>query len=207
MAIAASVTIILGSLMALGQDNIKLLLAYSTVSSLSYIILGAALLSPHALLGGIVHIAHQALMKIALFFCAGAIIIQTGKKNLSEMHGIAKKMPLTMLAFAMCAIGFVGLPPMCGFISKWYLALGAMEAGYAIFIGVLILSAMLNAAYFIPPVYNAFFKKPRASLKGKESSWWLLAPILVCALVSLILGTIPLAPYTPLRLARTIVGI
>ncbi|MDI6639928.1 MAG: monovalent cation/H+ antiporter subunit D family protein [Methanocellales archaeon] len=207
LAIVASITIIVGSLFALAQDNLKLMLAYSTVSQLSYIILGAALLSPSALSGGVVHIAHQGFMKITLFFCAGAILVQTGKRNMSEMNGIGRKMPLTMMGFTMCAFGMIGTPPMCGFITKWYLGLGALEAGHPIFIVVLLASALLNAAYYLPPVYNAFFKEPDASLKGKEASWWLLAPILVCAAISLMLGIIPTTSYMPLQLARTFLGI
>ena len=207
LAIVASITIIVGSIFALAQDNLKLMLAYSTVSQLSYIILGVALLSPSALSGGVVHIAHQGFMKITLFFCAGAILVQTGKRNMSEMHGIARIMPLTMMGFTICAFGMIGTPPMCGFITKWYLGLGAMEAGYPIFILVLVTSALLNAAYYLPPIYNAFFKELNASLEGKEASWRLLAPILVCAAISLTLGIMPMASYTPLHLARTFLGI
>lgn len=182
LAVVASFTIIVASIFALAQDNLKLRLAYSTVSQLSYIVLGAALLSPYGLMGGMVHITHQAFMKITLFFCTGAILVQTDKKNISEMDGIGKKMPLTMAAFAIAALGMIGIPLTCGFISKWYLCLGAIEAGYPIFLLVMLVSALLNAAYFMPPVYSAFFKKPDESLlKSKEPSWWLLAPILICA--------------------------
>ena len=200
LVVVASFTIIVASIFALAQDNLKLRLAYSTVSQLAYIILGAALLSPYGLTGGMVHITHQAFMKITLFFCAGAILVQTGKKNISEMDGIGKKMPLTMAAFAIAAVGMVGIPPTCGFISKWYLCLGAIEAGYPIFLLVILVSALLNAAYFMPPICSAFFKEPDASLKGKEPSWWLLAPILVCTTMSLILGIVPMLPNTPLQL-------
>ena len=200
LAVVASFTIIVASIFALAQDNLKLRLAYSTVSQLAYVILGAALLSPYGLMGGMIHITHHAFMKITLFFCAGAILVQTGKKNISEMDGIGEKMPLTMAAFAIAAAGMMGIPPTCGFISKWYLCLGAMEAGYPIFLLVMLVSALLNAAYFIPPIYGAFFKEPDASLKGKESSWWLLAPILICAAMSLILGIVPMMPNTPLQL-------
>ncbi|ATZ61836.2 MAG: monovalent cation/H+ antiporter subunit D family protein [Methanosarcinales archaeon Met12] len=200
LAIVASFTIIVASIFALAQDNLKLRLAYSTISQLAYIILGAALLSPYGLTGGMVHITHQAFMKITLFFCAGAILVQTGKKNISEMDGIGKKMPLTMAAFAIAAVGMMGIPPTCGFISKWYLCLGAIEAGYPIFLLVILVSALLNAAYFMPPIYSAFFKEPDASFKDREPSWWLLAPILICAAISLILGIVPMMPNTPLQL-------
>ncbi len=200
LAIVASFTIIVASIFALAQDNLKLRLAYSTISQLAYIILGAALLSPYGLTGGMAHITHHAFMKITLFFCAGAILVQTGKKNISEMDGIGKKMPLTMAAFAVAAVGMMGIPPTCGFISKWYLCLGAIEAGYPIFLLVILVSALLNAAYFMPPIYSAFFKEPDASFKDREPSWWLLAPILICAAISLILGIVPMMPNTPLQL-------
>jgi len=201
LAVVASFTIIVASILALAQDNLKLRLAYSTVSQLSYIILGAALLNPYGLIGGMVHITHQAFMKITLFFCAGAISVQTGKKKISEMDGIGKKMPLTMAAFAITALGMVGMPPTCGFISKWYLGIGAIEAGYPIFVLVLVVSSMLNAAYFMPPIYNSFFKNPdERLLKTREPSLSFLAPILVCAAISLILGIAPMMPYTPLQL-------
>ncbi len=208
LAIVASITIIFGSIFALAQDNLKRMLAYSTVSQLSYIILGAALLSPSSLSGGVAHIAHQGFMKITLFFCAGAILVQTGKKNLSEMHGIGHRMPLTMIGFTIGALGMIGAPPICGFISKWYLGLGALEAGHPIFTAVLMASTLLNTAYFIPPIYNAFFKEPEGDLiESREASWWLLGPILLCALISLIFGMVPMIPYTPLQLARTFLGV
>jgi len=173
---------------------------------LSYIILGAALLTPSATAGGIIHIANQAFMKITLFFCAGAIFVQTGKKNISEMHGIGKNMPLTMICFSICAMGMAGVPPIAGFITKWYLAIGALEAGHPIFVAVLLTSALLNIAYFFPPIYNAFFMEPeKGSKENNDPVWWLLLPIVICALASIFLGMVPKAPYTPLRLASIIV--
>lgn len=206
LAVAASITIIVASLFALAQDNLKMRLAYSTVSQLSYIILGVALLAPSAAAGGMIHIANQAFMKITLFFCAGAIFVQTGKKNISEMHGIGKTMPLTMICFAICAMGMAGIPPMAGFITKWYLCIGALEAGHPIFIAVLLTSALLNIAYFFPPIYSAFFMEPeKGAERHNDPTWWLLLPIMICALASIFLGLVPRAPYTPLRLASIIV--
>lgn len=203
LAVAASFTIIVASILALAQENLKLRLAYSTVSQLSYIVLGTALLSPYALTGGMIHITHQAFMKITLFFCAGAIYAQTGKRNIREMDGISKKMPLTMAAFAITAVGMVGIPPTCGFISKWFLGIGAIEAGYPIFVLMLVVSSLLNAAYFMPPIYNSFFKEPDETLlETREPSLWFLMPILVCAAISLILGIAPMMPNTPLYLVK-----
>ncbi|MDI6889051.1 MAG: monovalent cation/H+ antiporter subunit D family protein [Methanocellales archaeon] len=206
LAVAASITIIVGSVLALKQDNLKKLLAYSTVSQLSYIVLGAALLTPSATAGGIIHIANQAFMKITLFFCAGAIFVQTGKKNISEMNGIGKTMPLTMICFSIAATGMIGVPLLCGFITKWYLCVGALEAGYLIFIGVLLVSALLNVAYFFPIIYNAFFMEPEKGAKmHNDPNWWILLPIVICTLGVVILGVTPSVPYTPLRLATIIV--
>jgi len=207
LAVAASITIIMASVYALRQDNLKLRLAYSTVSQLSYIVLGAALLSPSGTTGGILHIANQAVMKITLFFCAGAIYVHTGKKNISEMRGIGKKMPITMTCFAIGAVGMTGFPPTAGFITKWFLAIGSLEAGHVIFVLVLLISAMLNAAYFLPPVYNAFFKEPdEGSGEFDEAPWMLLGPIIVTTIFILVLGAFANMPYTPLALAHVAVS-
>ncbi|MEE8167846.1 MAG: monovalent cation/H+ antiporter subunit D family protein [Candidatus Hydrothermarchaeales archaeon] len=209
LAYVASITIIMGSVYALRQDNLKLRLAYSTVSQLSYIVLGAALASPTSVsvaIGGMIHIANQAVMKITLFFCAGAIFVQTGKKNISEMRGLGKRMPITMMAFAIGAIGMVGFPPVAGFITKWYLLLGVLEAGYPIFVIVLLVSAMLNAAYFLPPVYNAFFKEPDDGItEYDEAPMMLVVPLVITAILALLLGVFANAPFTPLQLAHTAV--
>ncbi len=207
LAVAASITILMGSVYALRQDNLKLRLAYSTVSQLSYIVLGVALLTPSGATGGILHIANQAVMKITLFFTAGAIYVHTGKKNISEMRGLGKKMPITFTCFAIGAIGMTGFPPTAGFITKWFLAIGALEAGHVIFVLVLLVSAMLNAAYFFPVIYNAFFKKP---LEGEseydEAPWMMLGPIIVTTIAILILGALANLPFTPLALAHVAVN-
>lgn len=206
LAVAASITIIMGSVYALRQDNLKLRLAYSTVSQLSYIVLGAALMTPSGTTGGILHIANQAVMKITLFFCAGAIYVHTGKKNISEMRGLGKKMPITFTCFAIGAVGMTGFPPTAGFITKWYLAIGALEANRVIFVLVLLVSAMLNAAYFLPPVYNAFFKEPDdGDTEYDEAPWMMLGPIIVTTILILVLGAFANLPYTPLALAHVAV--
>ncbi len=188
-----SFTIIGASLLALAQDNLKRRLAFSTISQLSYIILGAALITPAALMGSILHMAFHGFMKITLFFCAGAILVQTGKENISEMNGIGRRMPWTMAAFAVGAIGMAGMPPVCGYLSKWYLCLGSMDAKEIVFILILLTSSLLNVAYFFPIVYNAFFKKEAGASPAAraDASWWMLAPILICALMSIILGLNP----------------
>jgi len=160
LAYFASFTIIVASVIALTQDNLKLRLAYSTVSQLSYVILGVALLTPSAITGSIMHITLHAFGKITLFFTAGAIYVATHKTKVSELDGIGRQMPFTMGAFTLGALSMIGIPPLGGFISKWYLSLGAIEANQFPIIIVLAASTILNACYFMPIVYAAFFKEP-----------------------------------------------
>ncbi|MGQ4554730.1 proton-conducting transporter transmembrane domain-containing protein [Halobellus sp. GM3] len=160
LAAVAAVTIVVSSVIALRQDNLKRRLAYSTISQLSYIVLGLGLLSPAALIGGLLHIPAHAFMKLTLFFCAGAIHVETHTDDISDMAGIGRRMPLTMAAFAVASLGMAGLPLVAGFVSKWYLLIGSIAGGNAIFAGVLLVSGLLNVAYFWPIVYQAFFQTP-----------------------------------------------
>ena len=161
-----SFTILTASIIALSKDNLKTRLAYSTVSQLSYIILGVALLTPDAIAGGLVHIANHAFAKITLFFCAGAIYVATHKKNISDMAGLGRAMPFTFGAFALASLSMIGAPPVGGFITKWYLLCGAMDAKALGILAVLLTSTLLNAAYFAPVVYSAFFGKPAPATAG-----------------------------------------
>ncbi len=156
----ASITMILGSFFAIGEDNLKRRLAFSTISQLSYILFGVALLSPFGIKGAMVHIPFHGFMKITLFLCAGAIMVVTGKKEISQMAGIGKQMPVTMLAFTIGALGMCGAPPVSGFISKWYLGLGTIQAGTIIFLIVILVSSLLDVVYFFPIVKTAFFDTP-----------------------------------------------
>ena len=190
----ASFTIIVASLIALSQDGLKRRLAFSTISQLSYIILGVALLSPKGMAGGMMHIAMHAFGKITLFFCAGAIFVATGKKNISEMVGIGKRMPITMVAFFIGALSVIGLPPCGGFISKWNLVLGTLEADQWPMLVVLLGSSLLNAAYFLPIVYKAFFCTKEESLfekKFEEAPVCCVVPLAVTAAASIILFFYP----------------
>src|SRR6058998_2910140 len=157
--VAASVTILAASLLALGQDNLKARLAFSTVSQLSYIILGAALLNSRGVQGGIAHITNHAVSKITLFFCAGSIYVSTHKTEVSQMSGLATRMPWTMAAFTVASLSLVGIPPASGFISKWYLAVGSVQRGSVWLLGVLLVSSLLNAAYLGPVVFKAYFEE------------------------------------------------
>ncbi|SET51079.1 monovalent cation/H+ antiporter subunit D family protein [Thalassotalea agarivorans] len=153
----AAATVLLSSLVAMTKDNLKARLAYSTVSQLSYIIVGALLASSIAAAGATLHIVTHAVGKITLFFCAGAIMVAAHKKNVSELVGIGRKMPITMIAFAIGAMSIIGLPPMAGTWSKWYLIIGALESEKMIIMIVLTISTLLNVAYLLPIPIKAFF--------------------------------------------------
>ena len=188
----ASVTILIGSLLALGQDNLKARLAFSTISQLSYIVLGAALLTPSGILGGIAHVTNHAVSKITLFLCAGSIYVSTHKTEISQMSGLARQMPWTMAAFAVATLSLVGIPPTSGFVSKWYLALGSMERGSAWLLGVLLVSSLLNAAYLGPIVYKAYFDEaPDVGHSRIVEVPWMVIPLVLTALVSVLLGVYP----------------
>jgi multicomponent Na+:H+ antiporter subunit D len=150
-------TIVLASLIAMTQDNLKARLAYSTISQLAYIVLGAALANAYGILGAGLHIVTHAFGKITLFFCAGAIMVALHKTEISDMRGIGRQMPFTMGAFAIGTLSIIGLPPLGGSWSKWYLALGAADAGHVALIAVLMLSSLLNIAYLVPIPARAFF--------------------------------------------------
>ena len=210
LAILAAVTIIYGSMRALFQDDLKRRLAFSTVSQVSYIVLGIALTGPIATIGGLVHLVHQGVMKITLFFCAGNLAETLGIHKVSEMNGVGRRMPWTMAAFTIGAFGMIGAPPLAGFISKWYLGLGAVDAGQDWVIFVLAGSSLLNAGYFLPILYAAWFKAPpdtwpaERSFGRRETAWALLAPPVVTALLTLALGLLASAPFSPLQWARSI---
>jgi multicomponent Na+:H+ antiporter subunit D len=189
-----SFTIIIASIIALSKDNLKLRLAYSTVSQLSYIILGVALLTPRGIEGGIFHIANHAFAKITLFFCAGAIYVATHKKYISEMSGLGRAMPFTFGAFALAALSMIGVPPVGGFVSKWYLLLGALDAHSIIIICVLLSSTLLNAAYFAPVVYQAFFGKLSEEDEHhhfQEAHPAMVVPLFTTAVISVLIGLFP----------------
>jgi multicomponent Na+:H+ antiporter subunit D len=155
----AGFTVLAASLVALRQDNLKARLAYSTVSQLSYVILAAAILTPISAVGAAMHIAAHAVSKITLFFAAGAIYTAAHKTEISELRGIGRRMPWTMGAFAIGALSMIGLPPTAGFLGKWFMLSGAVQTGQWIAVGVIVLSTILNAAYFLPILYTAFFER------------------------------------------------
>ena len=156
----AGATILIASLVAMTRDNLKARLAYSTVSQLSYVVLGAALANRWGVLGGSMHIAMHAFGKITLFFCAGAIYVTTHKTEISDMRGIGKTMPVTTFAFLLGSLSVIGLPPFGGSWSKWYLALGAAESHHLALVVVLMVSSLLNIAYLMPIAIRGFFLEP-----------------------------------------------
>jgi multicomponent Na+:H+ antiporter subunit D len=151
-------------------------------------------LTPAAVAGGLFHIAAHAFAKITLFFCAGAIFVTTHKKKISEMKGLGRAMPFTFGAFALASLSMIGVPPVGGFISKLYLLVGALDAGSIGILAVLIVSTLLNAAYFVPVVYQGFFGEPAAgepALVRREAPLLLLIPLCATAVISVLIGVFP----------------
>ncbi len=194
----ACFTLLMASVIALSRDNLKARLAFSTVSQLSYIILGAALLAPAAIVGGISHITMHAFGKITLFFCAGSIYACAHKTEISQLSGLAKKLPWTMAAFTIGALNMIGVPLVGGFVSKWNLMVGALEAGSIAVLIVLLVSSLLNAAYFMPIVYKAFFEKEEDAEDNHESyhdeireNPFMAVPLCFTAAATFLLGIYP----------------
>ncbi len=170
---AAAFTIIAASVVALRQQNLKRLLAYSTVAQLSYVVMAAAILKPLAEIGAAIHIAAHAFGKITLFFAAGAIYVAAKKTEVFQLRGIGYRMPFTMTAFTIGALSMIGVPPTAGFVSKWYILAGAFEADNYVALATVILSTALNAAYFLPIVYLAWFAREKEPVENShgEAPW------------------------------------
>jgi len=210
LAAAAAATILYGSIRALGQDDLKRRLAFSTVSQVSYIALGVALVSPIAAIGGLAHLIHQGLMKITLFLCAGNFAEARGVKKVSQMDGIGHLMPATMIPFTVAALGMIGVPPLAGFVSKWYLAQGALGTDHVWVLGLLLGSSLLNASYFLPILHRAWFREPPEGahrVVGRRIGWMLLAPPLATGLLVIAAGLFANAPFSPLGWTRFIVSL
>ncbi|MBE0612557.1 MAG: monovalent cation/H+ antiporter subunit D family protein [Burkholderiales bacterium] len=199
----AGFTIIAASIVALRSDNLKRRLAYSTVSQLSYIVLSVSLLAPLSVVGAALHIAAHAVSKITLFFAAGAIYTASHKTEVSQLDGIGRRMPWTLGAFAVGALSLIGVPPAVGFVSKWFIFQGAAATGHYLVMAVLGVSALLNAAYFLPILYAAFFKAPAQGADHGEAP--LTMVIALCATASLTVGLF-FYPQIPLALARQLAG-
>ncbi len=186
-----SFTIIMASVIALTKDDLKARLAYSTVSQLSYIVLGVALLDPMGITGGIIHIVNHAFSKITLFFCAGAIYVAHHRKKISELGGIGYQMPFTMGAFAVATLSMIGIPPVAGFVTKWYLVQGALDVRELGLVVVLMVSSLLNAAYFAPITFRAFFEGSERRFRLREAPATMVVPLCAAAVISVLIGLWP----------------
>jgi multicomponent Na+:H+ antiporter subunit D len=190
----AAFTIVTASAIALTKDDLKARLAYSTVSQLSYVVLGVAILTPLAVQGGLAHIAHHAFSKITLFFGAGAIYVATHLKKISLLPGVGRKMPWTFGAFAFASLSMIGMPPVCGFVSKWYMVNGAVSTQHYLLLAALLSSTVLNAAYFGPIIYKAFFEAPVPEVDHscfKEAPLTMVVPLCLTGAISVFLGLYP----------------
>jgi multicomponent Na+:H+ antiporter subunit D len=197
LVIVAGATVLTASLIALRQDDLKRRLAYSTVSQLSYVVLGAALFSPIAIVGAVLHIAAHAVSKITLFFAAGSINSASHIAEISKMDGIGRRMPWTMGAFAVGALSMIGVPLTAGFLGKWFILVGAVSVGNWFAVAVIVLSTLLNAGYFLPIVYRAFWTTP--SLTGNsahgEAVWPIVASLMVTSMATVLLFFFPDVPF------------
>lgn len=192
------ITIFMGSMLAYREKVFKKRLAYSTVSQVSYILFGMALLHPQALMGSLLHILFHAVIKSALFMSAGAVIYKCGAERVDEMRGIGKKMPKIMWCYTLCSLALIGIPPASGFISKWYLATGSLATGLTVvsWLGpvVLLVSALLTAGYLLPIAIDGFFPGPDFDyehLEKKDPTKQMIVPIMVLAALAILLGVFP----------------
>ncbi|HHJ98816.1 MAG TPA: monovalent cation/H+ antiporter subunit D family protein [Actinobacteria bacterium] len=193
-----ALAIVMGAFFAVFQDDIKMMLAYSTISNIGYIVMGLGLASTYSVIGASVHVFNHALIKATLFLGAGALIHQTGKRTLTDLAGIGKAMPFTVAAISIGAISIVGIPPTAGFLCKWYIALGAMQAGHPFFGFALVFGALLIFIYYIRMVNAFYFREPRdrAAVDVQEAPATMLIPVLVLAILCLVMGVLGRLPLT-----------
>jgi len=211
LAVVAAFTIIYGSVRALYQVDLKKRLAFSTISQVSYIVLGLCLLGPVGVAGGLVHLVHQGIMKITLFFCAGNYAETLGIHRIDELDGAGRRMPATSVAFTLGAFGMIGAPPLAGFITKWKMGSGALTVGMDWVVVVLVVSSLLNAAYFLPVVHRLWFAEQRTPWPQErrwgrlETSAWLIWPPMVTTVFLILAGLLAAMPFSPLNWAGLIV--
>jgi len=208
LAAIASVSVLLAAVLAVGEDDLKRRLAWSTISQMAYVLLAVSLLAPAVTVAALVHISHHAFLKGALFFCAGAFARHAGIRRVSELDGIGRRMPVTTAVFVIAALGLVGVPPLSGFVSKWLLGIGILEAGAPWALVVLLGGALLAAMYLLPAVWRACFGAPlevpvtaRSDARGG-----MRFALLAAAAVTVLLGLAAALPGLPLSLARRAVG-
>lgn len=191
-------TVFMGSMLAYREPVLKKRLAYSTVSQISYILFGLAVMEGEAITGSLLHVLCHGFIKAALFLCAGAIIFKTGKTRAEELRGIGKEMPVLMICYTFVSLGLIGIPPTGGFISKWYLAEGALMSGIPVFnwLGpvVLLVSALLTAGYLLPITIQGFFPGENydyVAFQKKEPSLFMTVPVLILTILSVVIGLLP----------------
>jgi multicomponent Na+:H+ antiporter subunit D len=210
LAVIASITIVYGSVLALYQADLKRRLAYSTVSQVSYIALGVAVGGPLATIGGVVHLVHQGLMKITLFFCAGIYSNLLGIKKIEDLDGVGRRLPWTSACFTVGALGMIGLPPVAGFTSKWYLGAGAVAENMSWVLGILVASTLLNAAYFLPVLKRIWLNPPpkawpHEARASRLEALGMVGSTLVAASMALGVGLFAGHPLSPLSWVTGIV--
>lgn len=207
LTVIAGTTIIVASVIALAQDNLKRRLAYSTISQLSYVVLGAAILTPISLVGAALHIAAHAVGKITLFFAAGSIHTAAHLTQVSQLDGLGRRMPWTMGAFAIGALAMIGVPPTAGFLGKWFIMTAAVQTSNWLAVAVICTSTILTAGYFLPIVYRAFFRAPPSAHDARhvvgEAPWPIVLALTVTAAATLLLF---IWPEIPFRLATSMIG-
>jgi multicomponent Na+:H+ antiporter subunit D len=204
----AGLGIIIGSLFAIAQNDVIRILAYSSVSQIGYVILGATIVTKNGLSGGLLHILHHSVMKVTMLLAAGAVIYRTGKRDISDLRGLGKQMPFTMGAFSIAALSMVGIPPLTGFVSKWLLLIGTIEAGSYAFTFVILASSLLNAVYYMRLINYIHFKNPSAeSTVVAEAPMSMLVPILILGLGAIFLGMLADIPLELIEKAVSSFGI
>ena len=199
LGVLAVITILLGSAVALTQNDIKRRLAYSSVGQMGYVLLGLSILNENAITGTMFHIFSHAFMKSCLFLAAGAIIWKTGKRAISDLGGIGREMPFTMGCFSIAALAMIGIPPLNGFLSKWTLGLGALDANATVYVLVLLISSLLNALYYLPIIVPAFFEIVGEDHHGhalqfdvQDATPKMLASMVILAICTIIFGLSPI---------------
>jgi len=199
LGVLAVITILLGSAVALTQNDLKRRLAYSSVGMMGYVLLGLSILNENAIIGTMFHIFCHAIMKSCLFLAAGAIIWKTGKRAISDLGGIGREMPFTMACFSVAALAMIGIPPLNGFLSKWTLGLGALDANATFYVIVLLVSSLLNALYYLPIIVPAFFEMVgdeehghALQLNVQDATPKMLAPLVILAVATVVFGLSPI---------------
>jgi multicomponent Na+:H+ antiporter subunit D len=204
---AAGFTVLTASVIALRQTNLKRMLAYSTISQLSYVVLAAAILVPISITAAALHIAAHAVSKITLFFAAGSFYTAAHATEINQLRGIGRRMPWTMTAFAIGALSMIGIPPTAGFLSKWFMLSAAMDTAAWFAVGVIVLSTILNASYFLPIIWRAFWSSPEAGHGASPTMDRGEAPLpIVLALSATALATVALFffPSVPFDLSELV---